>query len=106
MQQLDQTFRAIADPTRRAIIGLLADGDRTAGSVAAEFTISRPAIVKHLNILREGGLITTTQKGRERINRLNPAGFQHIARWVNHYERFWDDKLLALKKAAEKGKNK
>ncbi len=101
---IEQTFKAIADPTRRAIIGLLAEKERAAGDVARRFAISRPAIAKHLKILREGGIVVTRRDGRERFNRLNPEGLKMIFDWIAHYERFWDEKLLSLKKAAEKGK--
>lgn len=95
-------FRAVADPTRRAIIELLAVEDMTAGAVAGHFEISRPAVAKHMKILREGGIVVAHRNGRERINRLEPAGLKAVADWVAHYERFWDRRLAKLKLEVEK----
>jgi len=95
-------FRALADPTRRAIIGMLANGARPIGDIAAEFDMTRPAVAKHLAILKEGGVISVAQKGRERINTLNPKALRTAADWLNHFEAFWDDRLAKLKAAVEK----
>lgn len=94
-------FRALADPTRRAIIAMLAERDRSIGDIAAGFDMTRPAVAKHLAILKEGGIVTVEQKGRERINRLNPRALRTAADWLNHFDRFWDDKLANLKKVVE-----
>lgn len=106
MQAHDETtqpvFRALADPTRRAIITMLADGPRPIGDIAAEFAMTRPAVAKHLLILREGGLIHTAVKGRERINYFNPEALRTAADWLNRFDRFWDEKLADLKSAAER----
>ena len=69
-------FRALADPTRRAILSMLADGERPIADIAAAFEMTRPAIAKHLAILKEGELISVEAQGRERINRLNPAALK------------------------------
>lgn len=95
-------FRALADPTRRAIISMLADGARPIGDIAAEFDMTRPAVAKHLNILREGGVISVERQGRERINRLNPDGLKTAADWLNYFDRFWDDRLAKLKTEVER----
>ncbi len=95
-------FRALADPTRRAIISMLADGPRPIGDIAAEFDMTRPAVAKHLAILKEGGVIAVETKGRERINRLNPETLKTAADWLNHFDRFWDDRLAKLKEVVEK----
>ena len=97
-------FRALADPTRRAIIAMLADGARPVGDIAAEFDMTRPAVAKHLAILKEGGVVTTEKKGRERINRLNPAALKSAADWLRYFDRFWDDRLAKLKTEVEKRK--
>ncbi len=94
-------FRALADPTRRAIIAMLAEGDRPIGDIAAEFEMTRPAVAKHLAILREGRLITVEAVGRERINKLNPAALKTVQDWLNYFDRFWDDRLEKLKQVVE-----
>lgn len=94
-------FRALADPTRRAIIAMLAERERSIGDIAADFDMTRPAVAKHLAILKEGGIVRVEQKGRERINRLNPAALKSAADWLNYFDRFWDERLADLKKAVE-----
>jgi DNA-binding transcriptional ArsR family regulator len=95
-------FRALADPTRRAIVSMLANGPRAIGDIAVEFEMTRPAVAKHLAILKEGGVIAVETKGRERINRLNPDALKTAADWLNHFDRFWDDRLAKLKEVVEK----
>ena len=94
-------FRALADPTRREIISMLADGALPIAEIAAQFEMTRPAVAKHLAILREGGLINVEEKGRERINRLNPRALKTAADWINHFDRFWDERLTKLKSLVE-----
>ncbi len=96
------TFRALADPTRRDILNLLTAQDMTIGAVVNRFDMTRPAIKKHLAVLEEGQLITVTSRGRERINAINPDGFRAVESWLNVFDRFWDDRLSALKSAVEK----
>ena len=94
-------FRALADPTRRAIISMLAESARPIADIAGAFEMTRPAVAKHLAILREGGLITVEVKGRERINKLNPRGLKTAAEWINLFDRFWDERLAKLKQIVE-----
>jgi DNA-binding transcriptional ArsR family regulator len=94
-------FRALADPTRREILAMLAAGPRPIGDIAAEFDMTRPAIAKHLAILRDGDLIRVAAKGRERINRLNAAALKSAADWLHYFDQFWDEKLANLKSAVE-----
>ncbi len=94
-------FRALADPTRREIISMLAAGARPVGDITAAFDITRPAIAKHLRILEQGGLITVEVKGRERINRLNPQALKTASDWLNYFEEFWDERLAKLKQVVE-----
>jgi DNA-binding transcriptional ArsR family regulator len=94
-------FRALADPTRRAIVSMLAGGARPIAEIASEFEMTRPAVAKHLAILREGGLITVEAHGRQRINKLNPGGLKDAADWINHFDRFWDERLAELKQVVE-----
>ena len=96
------TFRALADPTRRAILKTLAEGERSIADVASDFDMTRAAVKKHLTVLSDGGLITVTAKGRERFNRLDPQGFAPIRDWLSFFDHFWDDRLDALKSAIEK----
>lgn len=95
-------FRALSDPTRRAIIELVADRPRTVGEIAGKFAMSRPAVAKHLKILRDSDIIVVAQNGRERINTLNPAGLKPASDWLDYFDRYWDERLDALKTAVEK----
>ena len=94
-------FRAISDPTRRAIIGMLAQCDMTVNEIAGQFDISRPGIAKHLGVLQQGGLISVKPRGRERINSLEPDALKVVADWLDYYSRFWDETLSDLKIAVE-----
>lgn len=94
-------FRALADPTRRAIIAMLAAGERPVSEIAAAFKTTRPAVAKHLAVLRNSKLISVEKRGRERINRLNARPLRTAAEWINHFDMFWDDRLAALKAAVE-----
>jgi DNA-binding transcriptional ArsR family regulator len=96
-------FHAIADPTRRQILDLLAVGPLRAGDLAASFRrISRPAVSKHLRVLRGSQLIHQERRGRELWYRLDPAPLSKIDAWLEKYSAFWQDRLEELKKAAEK----
>ncbi len=95
-------FRALADPTRRMILMHLSDSDMTIGEVAGNFDMTRAAVKKHLMILQEGALISVHPKGRERINRLEPMGLKSIADWINHFSRFWNERLSKLQSAIQK----
>lgn len=101
--RLQPVFRALADPTRRRILRNLARNPASIADVASRFEISRPAVVKHLAILREGGLIAVETRGRERINFLNPQALRSAADWLGFFDAFWDDKLAKLKLAVETG---
>ena len=89
-------FQAIADPTRRDIINLLAHQQLNLNAVADKFDISRPAISKHIKILTQCGLITIKQQGRERYCTADLKKLQQVAEWTNQYRAFWNDKLDAL----------
>src|SRR5436190_4678546 len=82
-------FRAIADPTRRAILDRLRGGPTPVNALAADFRQSRPAISKHLRVLREAQLVTEQRVGRERLYRLEPRALQRVAGWVEGYRGFW-----------------
>ncbi|MEM8632536.1 MAG: metalloregulator ArsR/SmtB family transcription factor [Pseudomonadota bacterium] len=102
MTDPQRTFRALADPTRRAILNRLTRGPLTIGEVAEGFDMTRPAVKKHLAILAEGALITVEAQGRARINRLRPAGLAPVIDWLATFDAFWDDRLSDLKTAIEK----
>ena len=93
-----QSLEAVADPTRRRIVELLAQGDRTAGELVAEFDFSAPAISQHLNVLRKAGLVTTRVKGQSRIQSLNPSGLDDIGAWLERTRDFWSRRLDALER--------
>lgn len=98
------TFRALADPTRRNILALLRTKDMTIADVSDQFDMTRAAVKKHLTVLSDGGLITITPRGRERINSINPNGFAPVLSWLEVFDNFWDGRLDALKNAIEKDK--
>jgi DNA-binding transcriptional ArsR family regulator len=89
-------FQAIADPNRRAILGLLVKHPLTLNGVAENFSISRPAISKHIKILTECGLVSIKQQGRERYCEAKPGGLNEVSVWVEQYRKFWESKLDAL----------
>ncbi|WP_456385864.1 ArsR/SmtB family transcription factor [Profundibacter sp.] len=97
-----QTFRALADPTRRDILLMLREQNMTIAQVADNFTMTRAAVKKHLTVLSDGGLIKVHSQGRERINTFNPAGMAPVLDWLTFFDAFWDDRLNALKSAIEK----
>lgn len=96
-----QAFRALADPSRRAILLHLARQDMTIGEVADNFEMTRAAVKKHLKILEDGNLISVETRGRERINKLEPLALKPISEWFNFFNHFWDTRLSALEKAVE-----
>lgn len=93
-----QSLTAIADPTRRRIVELLAVRERTAGELVDAFDLSAPAISQHLNILREAGLVTTRAEGPTRIQSLNPAGFDDLEAWLQKTRSVWSRRLDALER--------
>jgi len=92
------SLAAIADPTRRRIVELLAERDRTAGELVREFDLSAPAISQHLNVLRDAGLIVTRAEGQKRIQSLNPAGLDELDAWLERTRQFWSSRLDALER--------
>ncbi len=93
-----QSLIAIADPTRRRIVELLAERERTAGELVAEFDMTAPAISQHLKVLREAGLVTTRAEGQTRIQALNPAGFDELDAWLERTRAIWSRRLDALER--------
>ncbi len=99
-------FRALADPTRRSILMLLASQDMSIGQVSEQFAITRGAIKKHLSILEEGRLISVRAAGRERINHLEANTLQAVSVWLKYFDGFWDDRLANLKQAIDNEKER
>jgi DNA-binding transcriptional ArsR family regulator len=89
-------FQAIADPTRRAIIHLIAQEPMNVNTVAERFEISRPAISKQMKILTECGLVTIRQQGRERFCEVQLQQLNEVSEWIEQYRKFWGSKLDAL----------
>jgi DNA-binding transcriptional ArsR family regulator len=90
------TFRALADPTRRALIELLGTGEQSVMELVRWFDVSQPAISQHLGLLREAGLVTERRSGRQRLYQLRAQPLEQVYDWVAHYRRFWDHRLAAL----------
>jgi DNA-binding transcriptional ArsR family regulator len=93
---LDQVYGAIADPTRRAILAVLAGGDATVGTLADRFPISFNGVSKHVKVLERAGLVHRAIHGREHRLSLNPAPLREAARWLGHYRAFWEMRLDGL----------
>lgn len=89
-------FRALADPARRSILDLLAQGEQAVGELLAHFEFSQPALSKHLKVLLGAGLVRRRAEGRARLYSLEPRGLKQVHDWVSHYEGFWTDKLDSL----------
>jgi|ERR1700682_605276 DNA-binding transcriptional ArsR family regulator len=100
-QASDDVFRAIADPTRRAILDRLRAGPANAGALAADFRSSRPAVSKHLRVLRQARLVSEVRVGRERIYKVEPVPLQAAAGWLEGYRSFWQSSLDQLKRHLE-----
>ena len=97
----EQTFGALADPTRRAVLDLLRQGSQPAGQIARAFPISRPAISKHLRLLRRAHLVEERREGRHRYYHLNPEPLKAVDSWLEHYRNFWRSNLANLKTFVE-----
>jgi len=91
VDQLTRTFAALADPTRRAILGRLAEGEATVGELAEPFPISSQAVSKHLKVLEAAGLITRGRTAQLRPSRLQAAPLKDAVDWLETYRRFWED---------------
>jgi DNA-binding transcriptional ArsR family regulator len=93
---LDQVYGALADPTRRTIVGILAEGETNVGSLAERFPISLNGVSKHVKVLERAGLVERSVQGREHRLRLNPEPLREASMWLEHYRTFWDTRLAAL----------
>lgn len=102
-QELDPIWKALADPTRREILDCLRAGPRPTTEIVEQFPhLSRFGVMKHIEVLREAGLVDTRTEGRQRINSLNAAPIRQILeRWISKYESYWANTLLRVKEASE-----
>jgi DNA-binding transcriptional ArsR family regulator len=91
-----RAFEALADPTRRRIVELLSGGELTAGEIAGEFAVSRPAVSRHLRVLRDTGLVRYREDAQRRVYALEPAPLVALDAWLARYRPFWQNRLDAL----------
>ncbi len=96
---LDQTFAALSDPTRRSIVGLLAEEEMSVGEIVEQFSIAQSAISRHLNVLENAQLIQRERQGQRRICRLKAAPLSEIDEWMEGYRRHWKGALTRLQQA-------
>src|SRR6516225_11678988 len=97
----EAAFSALADPTRRAVLDLLLRGSLPAGQIAQEFSVSRPAVSKHLRLLRRARLVRAHRVGRQRFFELNPEPLKLVDSWLSRYRVFWQSELSNLKHFVE-----
>jgi len=103
---LDATFAALADPTRRAILARLADGEATVTELAGPFAMSQPAISKHLKVLERAGLITRGREAQRRPRKLEPRPLAEATDWIERYRRIWETNFKRLDAVLQELKNK
>ena len=104
--ELDPVWKALSDPTRRGILDFLRQGPRTTTEIVEQVPhLTRFGVMKHIDMLRQAGLINTREEGRQRVNSLNAVPIRQIhERWLSRYEEFWADKLLQLKEDFKPGR--
>lgn len=90
------TYQALADDTRRTIIEMLASGELSAGDIAHAFPVSRPAVSRHLRVLRESGLVSVRGDRQQRMYRLEPGPLNEVQQWTERYSKFWSHRLDRL----------
>jgi DNA-binding transcriptional ArsR family regulator len=95
-------FHAVSDPTRREMLQLLLDGERTAAELAQPFDMTQPAISQHLRVLREAGLVDVRKEGRFRVYTLNPVPLKEVFDWAEYFQGFWRRKLAAFGRELER----
>ena len=96
MDRLDATFAALADPTRRAILARLTEGEATVAELAAPFRVSQPAISRHLKVLEQAGLISRHRRATARLSRLEAEPLREATTWLAGYQEFWDERFDRL----------
>lgn len=97
----EAAFGALADPTRRAVLDMLRGGSLPAGQIARAFPVSRPAISKHLRLLRRARLVKERREGRHRVYELNPGPLKTVDTWLSEYRVFWEKSLASLRAFVE-----
>jgi DNA-binding transcriptional ArsR family regulator len=101
MKREDEIFRALADPTRRAVFERLCRGEMAVGELTERFDVSQPAISQHLRVLRGAGLVVERRAGRNVYYRVEEKGLRPLVDWLAHYQSFWNDRLAKLRKLTE-----
>jgi DNA-binding transcriptional ArsR family regulator len=101
MRRESEVFRALADPTRRAVFEQLTRGESAVKALTARFDVSQPAISQHLAALKRAGLVAERREGRLAYYRVRPAGLRPLVDWIEHYQAFWSDRLARLKTLLE-----
>lgn len=96
VDQLDAVFGALADPTRRAILTRLTQGEASVAEIAAPFTVSQPAISRHLKVLEEAGLISRSRRATARLSHLEAEPLREATEWLTGYREFWDESYERL----------
>lgn len=104
-ERLDQVFRALGDRTRRALLARLARGSASVTELATPFTMSLPAVSKHLRVLERAGLVARTVEGRVHRCALGPTPLRDASEWLSAYRQFWDDSLASLAAYLEEGRD-
>jgi len=104
MDRLDPIFNALADATRRAILARLAQGEATVGALSEPFSISAPAISRHLKVLERASLITNERNGKERVCRLRPDTLASAQEWLDFSNRFWNASFARLDRRLKKSR--
>jgi DNA-binding transcriptional ArsR family regulator len=100
-QDRDGVFRALADPTRRRMLALLAGGELPLKDIEDRFQMTRPGVIKHLRVLRACRLVRVRRQGRMTLHRLNPRPLRAVQDWVSRFEALWDQRLQKLKQQVE-----
>jgi DNA-binding transcriptional ArsR family regulator len=106
METRRDAFHAIADPTRRDILAVLASKPMNLNSIAENFPVSRPAISRHIKVLTECGLVVITQQGRERYCEARLHKLSEVSDWIDHYKKFWNEQFTSLDKYLQKVQSK
>lgn len=101
---MEAAFEALADPIRRRVVELLAEGERSAGEIAAAFPVSRPAVSRHLRVLRRAGIVQARKDSRRRVYALDPAPLAEVDTWIRTYAGFWPERLDRLEHHLQRAK--
>lgn len=103
---MESTFAVVAEPNRRAILGLLLSSERSVGEIERELQLSQPLLSKHLRVLRDGGFVESRVEAQRRLYRLRPEPLMEIDEWLVPFRRFWEKRVDALERHLESMENK